>query len=58
MAYGHQEINTPENHLLVESYLEKNHDIRGRGAKFKKSDRDLPSVLLKNKAKFSHMFLK
>ncbi len=58
MAYGHQEINTPENHLLVESYLEKNHDLRGRGAKFKKSDRDLPSVLLKNKAKFSHMFLK
>jgi len=57
VSYGHQEINTPRVHADLESSLAKNEDIRGRGAKFHKSERDLPSFLLANKSRFAHMFL-
>lgn len=57
-SYGHQEINTAQVHTNLEESLEKNADIRGRGAKFRKSERGLPGFLLANKTKFDHMFLK
>ena len=57
VSYGHQEINTPQIHAELESLLKKNEDIRGRGAKFHKSEKELPPYLLTNKSKYSHMFL-
>jgi len=57
VSYGHQEINTPQVHADLENSLAKNEDIRGRGAKFHKSEKDLPSFLLANKSRFAHMFL-
>jgi Glycosyltransferase family 17 len=57
VSYGHQEINTPQVHADLESTLNNNEDIRGRGAKFRKSEEDLPPFLLVNKSRFAHMFL-
>lgn len=56
VSYGHQEINTPQVHSDLEISLAKNQDIRGRGAKFRRSEKDLPPFLLANKSKFAHMF--
>jgi len=57
VSYGHQEINTPQVHADLESSLNDNKDIRGRGAKFRKSEKDLPPFLVANKSRFAHMFL-
>ena len=57
LSYGHQEINTPQVHANLVNSLKDNEDIRGRGANFRKSERDLPIYLLSNKSKFGHMFL-
>jgi hypothetical protein len=57
VSYGHQEINTPQVHADLESSLNDNKDIRGRGAKFRKSEKHLPPFLVANKSRFAHMFL-
>jgi hypothetical protein len=57
LSYGHQEINTPQVHADLEDSLKNNKDIRGRGAKFRKTEKKLPQYLLSNKTKFSRMFL-
>lgn len=56
-SYGHQEINTPAVISGVEKSLEENLDLRGRGAKFRKSDSGLPPFILSNRKKFSKLFI-
>lgn len=57
LSYGHQEINTPEVHAELENTLRNNKDVRGRGAKFSKSEEGLPPFLLANMGRYRHMFL-
>lgn len=58
ISYDHQEVNIPLVIDGIEERFNNNEDFLGRGFRFWVEDKDLPSYILENKDRYSHLWKK